>query len=229
MKFFKEKDVLTILQKECFTGKKADPLRLQAGLQLYETLSFSQGKAFEPFAKQIVPNIMSCISDHNAAVRACANAANQQIIKNFSNYAIKQVVPMFLDGLKNDNWRSKLAAVEAVGNMAYCAPKQISGFLPDIVTALREVLNDTHEKVHEAAISAVSKIGSVIKCPEVADLLDVIIKALGDTERYLNQCLDALLSTSFVHAIDAPSLSLLVPLVDVGLTMHDNSSKQMAS
>ena len=72
---------------------------------------------------------MSCISDHNVSVRACANAANQQIIKNFSNYAIKQVVPMFLEGLKNDNWRSKLVAVEAVGNMAYCAPKQISGFL----------------------------------------------------------------------------------------------------
>jgi HEAT repeat protein len=229
MKFFGEKDVLGILQKECFMGKKTDPLRLQAGLQLYETLSFSQGKAFEPFAKQILPNIMNCISDPREQVRQCANAANQQIIKNFSNYAIKQVVPMFLEGLKNDNWRGKFAAVEAVGNMAYCAPKQISGFLPDIVTALREVLNDTHEKVHEAAINAVSKIGSVIKCPEVAELLDVIIKALGNSNLYLNQCLDALLQTSFVHAIDAPSLSLLVPLVDVGLTMHDNSSKQMAS
>jgi hypothetical protein len=30
---------------------------------------------------------------------------------------------MFLDGLMTDNWRGKFAAVEAVGNMAYCAPK----------------------------------------------------------------------------------------------------------
>jgi len=229
MKFFKERDIIGILQKECFTGKKIDPLRLQAGLQLYETLSFSQGKAFEPYIKEIVPNIMNCIADAKEPVRACANAANQQIIRNFSNYAIKQVVPMFLDGLKTDNWRGKYAAVEAVGNMAHCAPKQISGFLPDIVKALREVLNDTHEKVHEAAIKAVSKIGSVIKCPEVAELLDVIILALGNSNLHLNACLDALLKTSFVHAIDAPSLSLLVPLFDIGLTMHDNTSKQMAS
>jgi hypothetical protein len=225
MKFFKERDIIGILQKECFTGKKIDPLRLQAGLQLYETLSFSQGKAFEPYIKEILPNIMNCIADAKEPVRACANAANQQIIRNFSNYAIKQVVPMFLEGLKTDNWRGKYAAVEAVGNMAHCAPKQISGFLPDIVKALREVLNDTHEKVHEAAIKAVSKIGSVIKCPEVADLLDVIILALGNSNLHLNACLDALLKTSFVHAIDAPSLSLLVPLVDIGLTMHDNTSK----
>jgi hypothetical protein len=97
--------------------------------------------------------------------------------------------------------------------------------LPDIVKALRDVLNDTHEKVHEAAIRAISQIGSVIKCPEVAELLDIIIKALGNSNLYLNECLDMLLQTSFVHAIDAPSLSLLVPLVDIGLNMHDNSSK----
>jgi len=32
-----------------------------------------------------------------------------------------------------------------------------------------------------------------------------------------------------VHKIDAPSLSLLVPLLDCGLMMHDNNSKQMAA
>jgi hypothetical protein len=60
-------------------------------------------------------------------------------------------------------------------------------------------------------------------------LLEVIIKALGNSNLYLNDCLNALLQTSFVHAIDAPSLSLLIPLLDIGLSMHDNNSKQMAS
>ena len=168
---------------------------------------------------------MNSIASPNESVRQCANAANKQIVQNFSNLAIKQIVPMFLKGMETDNWRGKFAAVEAVGNMAYCAPKQILGFLPDIVKALRTVLNDTHEKVHEAALQAISKIGSVIKCPEVAELLEVIIKALGNSNLYLNDCLNALLQTSFVHAIDAPSLSLLIPLLDIGLSMHDNNSK----
>jgi hypothetical protein len=113
--------------------------------------------------------------------------------------------------------------------MAYCAPKQISSFLPQIVKGLRDVMNDTHEKVHEAAIQSISKIGSVIKCPEVGDMLEVIIKALADTSTHLNDALNLLLETSFVHAIDAPSLSLLVPLLDSGLMKHDNNSKQMAA
>jgi len=113
--------------------------------------------------------------------------------------------------------------------MAYCAPKQISSFLPRIVKGLREVMNDTHEKVQHAAIQAISKIGSVIKCPEVGDMLEIIIRALSNSTKHLNEALNLLLETSFVHKIDAPSLSLLVPLLDCGLMMHDNKSKEMAS
>lgn len=74
----------------------------------------------------------------------------------FSNFAIKQAMPTFLKNLDSqDNWRSRLSTVEALGSMAYCAPKQISDFLPQIVKALREVMNDTNEKVHQAAIEAI--------------------------------------------------------------------------
>jgi hypothetical protein len=90
-------------------------------------------------------------------------------------------------------------------------------------------MNDTHEKVHKAAIEAIEKIGSVIKCPEVGDMLEIIIKALSNSRVHLNEALNLLLETSFVHAIDAPSLSLLIPLLDNGLMMHDNNSKQMAA
>ena len=99
MRFLKERDILGILQRECFAGKKADPLRLQAGLQLYETLALAQGKAFEPHTKEIVPNILACIADARGPVRSCANAANERIVKGYSNYAIKAVVPMYREGL----------------------------------------------------------------------------------------------------------------------------------
>ena len=69
---------------------------------------------------------------------------------------------------------------------------------------------------------AIQNIGSVIKCPEIADILDILIKALSNPNLHLKNALKTLIDTSFVHSIDAPSLSLLIPILDNGLMMHDN-------
>ena len=225
---FIQMDLLNTIQKECFT-KHADPMRKISGLYLYETLTISMGKVFEMYVEKILPNIILCISDPKDQVRKCATQANRTVMSRLSNHAIKQVLPIFLKGLENDNWRSKLASVEALGNMAFCAPRQISGFLPHIVKGIREVLSDTHEKVHEAALQAIQNIGSVIKCPEIADILPTLVKALSNPNQFLKSAMKVLLDTSFVHAIDAPSLSLLIPILDSGLMMHDNESKHLAS
>ena len=73
MKFLIEKDIIGFLNRECFKSNKVDALKTQASLQLYETLSFSLGKSFEPFVKEILPNIMNCISDPREPVRDAAN------------------------------------------------------------------------------------------------------------------------------------------------------------
>jgi hypothetical protein len=69
----------------------------------------------------------------------------------------------------------------------------------------------------------------VIKCPEISDILDHLVMALSNSNEHLNNALRVLLETVFVHAIDAPSLSLIVPILDAGLQMHDNESKKLAA
>jgi hypothetical protein len=130
MSFLVESDVLGIISKESFDSKKTDSIRKQAGLYLFESLAFSMGKSFEVFLDKVFPLVLGSISDQKEQVRSAALGALQTIMAMFSNYAIKQALPQFLNELQNDNWRSKFSTIEALGNMAFCAPKQISSFLP---------------------------------------------------------------------------------------------------
>ena len=125
--------MLASIKAASFEGvavKKGDSIRKQAGLWFLDTLAFSMGRAFEVYLEEIFPLILGAISDNKEPVRNAALGALKTIMANFSNYAIKRALPQFLEELKKDNWRSKYATVEALGNMAYCAPKQISAFLP---------------------------------------------------------------------------------------------------
>ena len=88
MKVLNEMDLIPSLGKEYFTGKRADPVRKQACLHLFETLSFSMGRSFELYLDTVFPYILASVSDQKEAVRSAASSALQTIMKNFSNYAI---------------------------------------------------------------------------------------------------------------------------------------------
>lgn len=73
-------------------------------------------------------------------------------MNKLSAFAVKSLLPELLGGLeREDNWRSKVTFIWALGNMAHCAPRQLQACLPQIVPTLSACLSDTHAKIRENA------------------------------------------------------------------------------
>ncbi|KAI9811171.1 MAG: translational activator of GCN4 [Pycnora praestabilis] len=196
---------------------KKDANYRQGALFAYELLSLILGRIFEPYIIQIVPNLLSSFGDGNTDVReACLDTA-KTCFASLSSFGVKQILPTLLEGLDEQQWRSKKGACDLLGAMAYLDPQQLAMSLPDIIPPLTNVLNDSHKEVRASANRSLQRFGEVISNPEVKGLVSILLKALSDPTKYTDEALDALIKVSFVHYLDSPSLALVVRILERGL------------
>lgn len=125
-------------------------------------------------------------------------------------------------------WRTKSAAVELLGAMAYCAPRQLGTCLPTIVPVMAAAVSDTHVKVREASKEALAQVGNVIKNPEILAIAPILIQSLSDPDKTA-KALEVVIETTFVNAVDAPSLALMVPVIQRGLKHRSTDLKKKAA
>ncbi len=59
--------------------------------------------------------------------------------------------------------------------------------------------------------------------------MDILIKAINNPFDENKRGLEVLLKTQFVHYIDIPSLSLIIPIVDYGLRSRESKLKEHAA
>ncbi|KAG8417487.1 translational activator of GCN4 [Metarhizium acridum] len=213
--------------KSAMENKKEAHQR-EASLLAFELFSTVLGRLFEPYVIQIVPQLLSGFSDSNADVRDACLAAAKACFGQLSSYGVKKIMPTLLDGLDDQQWRSKRGACELLGAMAYLDPNQLANSLPEIIPPLTGVLNDSHKEVRAAANRSLKRFGEVINNPEIKSLVDVLLKALSDPTKYTDDALDSLIKVQFVHYLDAPSLALVTRILQRGLDDRSNTKRKAA-
>ncbi|PQE17282.1 putative translation activator GCN1 protein [Rutstroemia sp. NJR-2017a BVV2] len=207
---------------------KKDINHREGALLAYELLSMILGRIFEPYVIQIVPQLLTSFGDSSADVREACLAAAKVCFASLSSYGVKQILPTLLEGLDDQQWRSKKGACDLLGAMAYLDPQQLAQSLPEIIPPLTGVLNDSHKEVRLAANRSLKRFGEVINNPEIKSLVDVLLKALSDPTKYTDDALDALIKVSFVHYLDAPSLALVVRILERGLGDRSATKRKSA-
>ncbi|CAG8555168.1 3621_t:CDS:10, partial [Cetraspora pellucida] len=223
----KDCNIITVL-KQGVDNKKDYRFR-QGALFAFETLSQSLGRLFEPYVIQILPLLLVCFGDAHPDVREATSDTARAIMSKLSGHCIKLILPTLLAGLEDRQWRTKKGSIELLGSMAFCAPKQLSISLPTIVPRLTTVLSDSHKDVQSAANESLLHFGEVISNPEIQALVPILLRSLSDPDKNTNAALNSLLETAFVHYIDAPSLALVMPILERGLKERSTEVKKKSS
>ena len=210
--------------KDIFIGKR------YFSVYLLDALWFCLKKVLEPFITTTISILMNFLGDNLDEIRVFTKKSLDKIMKEVSSYSIKQIIPILLEGTEDKNWRKKLNSILGLGAVAYCGIKQLSENLPIIVPKLTNKINDTNENIKAAAVKSLSLILSTIKNPEISQIRDTIILSLSNPFTNNQKSLEALLSIRFMHYIDGPALSLIMPIIIYGLKSCPKSeSKEKAA
>lgn len=207
---------------------KKDQNYRQGALFAYELLSLIMRRTFEPYVIQIVPQLLTSFGDSSADVREASLDTAKTCFASLTSYGVKQILPTLLEGLDDQQWRSKKGACDLLGAMAYLDPQQLASSLPDIIPPLTNVLNDSHKEVRASANRSLQRFGEVISNPEIKGSVEILLKALSDPTKYTDDALDGLIKVSFTHYLDAPSLALVVRILERGLGDRSATKRKAA-
>lgn len=215
--------IVTRLEEACADGSSNNKEGSLFGIQL---LCTRLGLLFEPYVIVLLPSLLKAFGDGTEAVRKAASKAVGVIMSKLSAHGVKLVLPAVLTAFNDSSWRTKQASIDMLGSMSHLAPKQLASALPKVVPKLTEAFADTHPKVKASAQGALDEISSVIRNPEIREISPRLLKALTDPANKTLSALEALIETEFLHAIDAPSLALIVPILHRGLRDRAATTKR---
>ncbi|CAB9496372.1 eIF-2-alpha kinase activator GCN1 [Seminavis robusta] len=199
-------------------GKTTPPNAREGSLLIIRALCEIVGRPAEPY---IVGAFLAAALDecgsNSTSIRGVAEDTTVALIKLAHAWAFPAILcPLLLQSLKSSEWRVKHNALERLELCASTAPDQVNRLLPKLIPAITNQVWDTKAQVSKAAGATLLAICMTGKNPDVASSIPAVVKAISKPSE-TNKAVSELMGTTFVVPVDAPTLSILCPVLSRAL------------
>jgi elongation factor 3 len=193
------------------------PAVREVGLDAIAALAKEVGVAVEPYLVPVLPTILDKYADKAAPVREAAAKAGKAIVAIASPHSVKVILPYLFDAMEVKKvWQTKIGALQLLEAWTKSAPKELARSLPQIVPVATGCLADPKPQVKTTAIKALTSACAALGNKDVDPFVPRLINALANPDK-VPDTIHGLGATTFVQAVEAPTLSILVPLLVRGL------------
>jgi len=199
-------------------GKRTPANAREGSLLLIRAFCQIVGKVAEPYVVGafIVAALDECGSN-SSSIREAAEDAAIALIALANPWAFPALIsPLLLKALKSPEWRVKANALDRLAQCATTAPKQVCRILPVLIPSVTDQVWDTKAQVTKAAGSCLSAICKVNPNPDIKPAISAVVKAVCKPSE-TNKAVEALLGSTFIVTVDAPTLSILCPVLSRAL------------
>lgn len=201
----------------------------EGGLSLLLSLMKSIDRKIEPFVFPYFPNLLLLHADRSAPVRDLASHVVKLFAEFMSPLAFRPVLQILLEKCASENdWRIRVAALEVLKILAPRTSNQLSPLLPLIIPQVSECMLDSKKQVQTAGIEAMLEACKGITNEDIKHLVPQLVSVIAKPEETV-KTLDALLQTTFVANVDAPTLALIAPLLGKALKGRLSGVKRKAA
>ncbi|KAJ3171897.1 translational elongation factor EF-1 alpha [Geranomyces variabilis] len=199
------------------THKKSAGIREGAMLG-FSALAAALGHQSEPYLVSSLPAILDLFGDKDKDVRAAAETAADALFKLPGRFSVRTLVPLFLAQLTNEKkWQTKVAALKYLGRMSEHSSSQVCAALPEILPVVSTCMWDTKPEVQATAKEAMTQITGTIDNIDIVPFLPALIGCIADPNE-VPETVFKLAATTFVTEVQGPTLAIMIPLLQRGLS-----------
>ena len=209
------KDIVDAIRVESVKKKDEDARKVAA--ERISALVAASTVAEEPMLVELLELALTLAGDNTSKnVREAGDAAVDLFPSKLSEFSVRACLKSIFIGFNSQFWQSKMAALRTVDNFVSRNKKAVAACLPELIPELAQVMVDMRPEVVTKSTETMAMVATCVGNIDIDPFIPTLIECICKVDE-VPECVHKLAATTFVQQVEAPTLSIMGPLLQRGL------------